>query len=82
MEVIKSQKGGLKIMQDMIYMYAKKSASRWECSYCIAFLCKADILEMKNVISSTPHIHDPHDTAFSVTKLCTTMLVPPCWKYL
>ena len=29
---------------------------------------------MKTVTSSIPHIHDPRDTAFSATKLRTTML--------
>ena len=67
MEVIKSQKGGLKIIHDG-YMYTKNYAR-------VAFSCKAAIttdLEMKNVISSTPHTHDPHDTAVSATKLRTT----------
>ncbi len=64
MEVIKSQKGGLKIIVDG-YMYtkkyARKTAIRWECSKRIVFSCKAAIttgIDMKNVTSSTPHTHD------------------------
>ena len=78
MEVNKS---GLKIIQDNIYYYmytkkyARKTAVRWECSNRVAFSCKADYttdLEMKTVPSSTRYIHNPHDTAFSATKLRTT----------
>ena len=68
MEVIKSQKGGLKIMYAK--MYARKTAIGWECSNRIALSCKADIttgLEMKTVTISTPHTLDSYDTAVSAT---------------
>ncbi|KAI0215593.1 hypothetical protein LSAT2_032355 [Lamellibrachia satsuma] len=77
-QVAKSQAEAENISKNFKYhtQYARKTAVRWECSNCVAFSYKAAIttdLEMKTVTSSTPHTHDPHDTAVSATKLRTTM---------
>jgi len=78
MEIIKNNKGGLKLLYEG-YIYTRKYARktvRWECSNRTAFSCKGGIstnAEMNTINSSTPHSHDPRDQAVAVAKLKATL---------
>ena len=73
-EVIKSNKGGLKVIHDC-YMYTKKmknnNSIRLECSSRKAKSCKGGItnnLEINDILNITPHSHPVDELRVNSTK--------------